>query len=127
MLLARALFSRFARTLGPVAEADPAAHAPTVRRLASLRQRLLAALGLPATRHNLDRLVLCALGGLSLTAFIRDVDDFFPAPTLADEALFLGGLAAHCARRGATSAKARSCTACSMLSSIWPIATPTSS
>lgn len=93
MLVARALYQRLKRSLTPAPAPFAATHASTTGRL------LLRALGLPATRHNLDRLTLCAGLGLSLRTFIRDPDVFFPDPVLADEGFFLACFAAHCDRR----------------------------
>ncbi len=104
MLLARALFQRFRKVLVPLTRSAELSRpeAPTftvILEAMDLRRRLLDSLGLPATRHNIDRLVFCALSGLSLRAFIRDPDVFFPDPLLADEGFFLATFAAHCERR----------------------------
>ena len=104
MLLSRALFQRFRKVLAPLARSSERIQpeAPTLMialEAMSLRRRLLDSLGLPATRHNIDRLIFCALSGLSLRAFFREPDVFFPDPLLADEGFFLATFAAHCDRR----------------------------
>lgn len=103
----QSLFSRLKDALVPLAAIGSRPTLSEVETAVRLRSDLLSALGLPVTRHNTDRLVTWALVGLSLRSFIRDVDVFFPDPTLADEALFLSAFAAHCARRKRHSVKAR--------------------
>lgn len=103
----RTLFSKLKKALAPIAAPDGSPTWNEVMTAVHLRRDLLLALGLPATRHNTDRLVTWALAGLTLRSFIRDVDVFFPDAALADEALFLCALSAHCARRRVHSRKAR--------------------
>ncbi len=103
----RTLFSKLKKALAPIAAPAGSPTWRQVMKAVHLRRDLLGALGLPATRHNTDRLVTWALSGLTLRSFIRDVDVFFPDIALADEALFLSALAAHCAHRRVTSRKGR--------------------
>ncbi|MCC6624167.1 MAG: hypothetical protein IT385_23150 [Deltaproteobacteria bacterium] len=101
------LYRSLQDTLAPVLAEDPADHPTIVRQAIALRMQLLAELGLPATRHNVDRLVVCAAAGASLALFMRDVDRRLASAVLADEALFLAVLALHAAARGILTAHDR--------------------
>lgn len=96
----RLTYRSFKHALRPVLSRDPAEMPELVAEIIRLRMRLLRDLGLPTTRHNVDRLVMCAAGGLPLRAFLRDVDRHLPIVVLRDEALFLVALAEHCSARG---------------------------
>ena len=104
---ARVLYRALRDTLAPVLAEDPARHPAAVRDAVILRMQLLAALGLPATRHNVDRLVMCAAANASLATFMRDVDQRLASVVVEDDALFLAVLAAHCALRGILTAHDR--------------------
>jgi len=101
------LYRSLGDTLAPVLADDPADHPAIVREAITLRMALLVELGLPATRHNVDRLVVCAAAGASLPRFMRDVDRPLTPIALADESLFLAVLAAHCRARGVITAHDR--------------------
>lgn len=45
----------------------------------ALRSAILADLGLAASERNIDRLMLCAMAGLSLKVFMRGADVSLPA------------------------------------------------
>lgn len=100
-------YRTFKLALRPYLGRDPRLAPRVVRQATRLRAALLARLRLPATRHNVDRLVASAAAGLSLRGFLRDVDRPLPAPIRRDEALFLAALAAHCAARGIRSTHGR--------------------
>lgn len=127
------LFRAFKSALRPFLGTDPALAPRIVARAVRLRTDLMRHLGLPTTRHNVDRLVMCAAAGLPLRAFLRDVDRFFraapsvrpradfvgcggrlrgpsedfPPVALAEEAIFLAALAAHVRARGIITAHDR--------------------
>ena len=97
---ARSLYRSLQETLAPVLTEDPSLHPTAVREAVILRMQLLAALGLPATRHNVDRLVMCAAANASLPMFLRDIDQRLAPMVVADDAIFLAVFAAHCGLRG---------------------------
>jgi len=99
MSAARETYRSFKHALQPVLDRDPAAAPEVVVQAIRLRMHLLRDLDLPTTRHNVDRLVLCAAADLPLRVFLRDVDHHLPPTVLQDEALFLVALAEHAAAR----------------------------
>jgi len=69
------LYRSFKRTLSHLAHSATAAPCDEeVLAFIALRSAVLADLGLPASKRNIDRLMLCGLAGLSLAVFMRDVD-----------------------------------------------------
>ena len=74
------LYRSFKRALTHLAHSTIAAPCDDeVLAFIALRSAILADLGLPASERNIDRLTLCALAGLSLSVFMRDVDVALPA------------------------------------------------
>ncbi|MFO0744732.1 MAG: hypothetical protein U1F43_03525 [Myxococcota bacterium] len=125
---AYATYRAFKVALRPFLGRDPALAPRVVARTVRLRVELLRHLGLPTTLHNVDRLVMCAAAGLSLRAFLRDVDRHFyvrlgaaasatsgstahsdelPPGILAEEAIFMAAFAAHARARGLRTAHDR--------------------
>ena len=72
-----------------------------------IRDALFEDLDLPVTRHNSLRLYDCAIAGADLDAFLGDVDHFWPASIVSDEALFLSALATYFGWRGVVEDDAR--------------------
>jgi len=105
MVPAQTLYRRFKKAFRPMLPTDPAR--TDVDSLIVLRSQVFSRLGLPTTRHNVERLILCAASGLSFRVFVRDLDYFFPQGLVADEALFLIAFAEHCRMRHAHTARAR--------------------
>lgn len=66
------LYRSFKRALAHIATSAPCDE--EILDFVTLRSAILADLGLPASERNIDRLMLCAMAGLSLKVFLRDVD-----------------------------------------------------
>ncbi len=63
------LYRSFKRALAQLASVL-APNDDEVLDVVALRSAVLAELGLPASRHNIDRLMLCGIAGLSLDRFL---------------------------------------------------------
>jgi|GEM_PF-4993400 len=70
------LYRSFKRALAHIAATTPCDE--EILDFVTLRSAILADLGLPSSERNIDRLMLCALAGLSLTVFMRDVEVALP-------------------------------------------------
>lgn len=70
------LYRSFKRALAHIATTT--AYDEEILDFVTLRSAILADLGLPSSERNIDRLMLCAMAGLSLTVFMRDVDVTLP-------------------------------------------------
>jgi len=66
------LYRSFKRSLSHIVTGTPCDE--EVLDFVTLRCAILVDLSLPASERNIDRLMLCAMAGLSLSVFMRDVD-----------------------------------------------------